>query len=328
MAHNIDTTLGRSAFVSARQDAWHSLGVTLPDTFTAEQAMEHGLLGGWNVRKVPVFADLGEGVRAPVPGRYAVVRNNPVAEDRIDVLGNVGEVYRVIQNEEHAALLNALVDESGAHFETAGAIDGGRRVFITMKLPGHMKVGGVDLVESYLAAVNSHDGKTPFTLMVTPVRVVCQNTLNLALRDAHQTFKLRHTKSASSVVLGEARKALDLTFDYLDDFQETADRLINETMSLMTFERLIVEAFGAPEDAAPSTITRTDRKLEEMSRLFADAHTHEGVRETKWAAVNAIAEWADHFAPTRGDARDTSRAINSVFDNALKTRALELVLAK
>ena len=186
MAHNLDTTNGQTAFVSARKDAWHHLGVTLPDAFTAEDAMEHGLLGGWNVRTQPLFAhvksedetDDSPASQIEIPNRYAVVRNNPVIVGHarvltsFDPLGVVGSAYHPIQNEAHAEFLNTLVDESGAHFETAGAIDGGRKVFITMKMPGHMKVGGVDQVDMYLAALNSHDGSLPFTIMVTPVRVV------------------------------------------------------------------------------------------------------------------------------------------------------------
>ena len=92
-----------------------------------------------------------------VPDQFATVRTNPVT-GRPDVLGVVGRGYTPIQNEEHAALLDALVDESGAHFETAGSLRGGRQVFLTMKLPTTMQIGGVDPVDLYLIAFNSHDG--------------------------------------------------------------------------------------------------------------------------------------------------------------------------
>src|SRR5699024_1637426 len=134
-----------------------------PGTSSGEDAMERGLLGGWNVRKtpltasVPVYGPVDEqaaadaemlGLDAPEPevlgheeipieNRFAVVRNNPVVPGQIDPLGVVGSQYAVIQNEAHAEFLNTLVEESGAHFETAGAIAGGRKVFLTMKLPEH-----------------------------------------------------------------------------------------------------------------------------------------------------------------------------------------------
>lgn len=328
MAHNIDVTNGQAAFLSAREDAWHGLGKTLDHSFTAEEAMEEGLLGGWDVRKVPLMAQVANDhrgtIRASVPGKHAVVRTNPVLGTP-DVLGVVGDTYQVIQNEEHAELLNALVDESGAHFETAGAIDGGRRVFITMKMPGHLKLGGVDQVENYLAAVNSHDGESAFCLMVTPVRVVCQNTLNLAFGRARSTFRVHHKGGARANLAAQAREALDLTFNYLEGFQAEATRLIETEMTLRTFEKIVLREWGAPEDAARATQTRADAKVAEMVRLFEEADTQENIRGTAWAGLNAITEWADHFSPVRGDDRTTQRHQKALLDPRMKNRALELV---
>lgn len=332
MAHNLDTTAGQTSFVSAREDAWHSLGTTLDHAFTAEEAMTHGLLGGWNTRKAPIVAkvalDLGAGESVTreleMPGRFAVVRDNPVTHAP-EVLGNVGAAYKVIQNEAHADLLNALVDESGAHFETAGAIDGGRKVFITMRLPGHIKVGGVDRVDNYIAAVNSHDGSSAFTLMVTPVRIVCQNTLNLAFQGAAHQFRVRHTSGADRVLVQQARDTLDMTFNYLDGFQAEAEQLINTTLTQARFEELIYKEFGASKDAPAATQTRTDNKLAEMVGLFAEAGTQDGIRDTAWAGLNAITEWADHFSHTRNDEAGTNRATKAVLDPAFKNRALALM---
>lgn len=327
MAHNLDTTNGQSSFVSAREDAWHGLGTTLPSGFTAEEAMEHGLLGGWNVRKTPIFTVLEDGSQLVVPERFAVVRDNPVEAGRVDVLGNVGDRYHVVQNEEHAAVLNALVDESGAHFETAGAIDGGRKVFLTMKLPGHMRVGGVDKVEHYIAAMNSHDGSTPFTILVTPVRIVCQNTLNVALRGAANQFRVRHTSGAGKGIVSQAREALDMTFNYIDDFQETAEKLINTELTAQQFNELMAREFGAPKDAALATVTRADNRLEELSKLFAQAGTQEGIRNTAWAGFNALTEYADHFSAARGSDPESTRHVRAVLDPSFKNKALDLMTA-
>lgn len=327
MAHNLDTTNGQTAFVSAREDAWHSLGTVLPDVFTAEDAMTHGLLGGWDVRKFPAFAvDPKTGLQIPMPGRNAVVRTNPVTKG-VDFLGDVGDSYHIIQNEEHAGLLNALVDESGAHFETAGAIDGGRRVFVTMKLPGHLKVGGVDPVDQYIAAINSHDGSLSFTMMVTPIRVVCQNTLNLAFGRASNVFRVRHTSGAQKQMVAQAREALNFTFNYLEGFQAEAEQLINTTLTQSAFEQLIEREFGAGADAAAATVTRSDRKIEKMAELFADANTQEGIRNTAWAGLNALTEWYDHFSPTRGEDRDAARATKALMDPSFKNKARDLMLA-
>lgn len=327
--HNLDMTDGLASFVSAHTDAWHMLGTTLDHNFTAEEAMKEGLLGGWNVRKWPSYAiDPDSGLLIAKPGRADIVRDNPVRAGAVDVFGEVGENYTIIQNEEHAGFLNALVDESGAHFDTAGALDGGRRVFITMKLPGHINVGGVDPIYNYLAAINSHDGSMAFTLMVTPIRIVCQNTLNIAFGNTSHMFRVRHTSGAEKAMTQQARKALDLTFKYLDGFQEEAEALINTTLTQSRFEEIVSAEFGPAEDAAPNTISRSKKKVEQLSELFADAATQDGIRETAWAGLNAITEWADYFAPTRGEDRDNSRAKKALLDPAFKNRARNLMMAE
>src|SRR5919206_826472 len=158
MAHELETYAdGSVGFVSAREHAWHRLGTVLPGTFDAAAAMSHAKLGGWQVRKehLQAVAMTSDGVSTlQVPGKYATVRTNPVT-GAPEVLGVVGESYTPIQNEEHCDLLDTLVDESGAHFETAGSLRGGRQVFLSMKLPETRTVGGVDPISTYLAALNS-----------------------------------------------------------------------------------------------------------------------------------------------------------------------------
>lgn len=328
MSHALDTTDGQTSFVSAHTDAWHQLGTTLDHSFTAEEAMKEGNLGGWNVRKVPMYIDVpGLPDRMPVQGRNAVIRDNPVEKKRIDILGDVGDSYNIIQNEQHAGLLNALVDESGAHFETAGAINGGRSVFLTMKLPGHINVGGVDPVENYLAAINTHDGSMSFTLMVTPVRIVCANTMNLAFRQNSHMFRIRHTSGAEASLHRQAREALDMTFSYLDGFQEQAEQLINTTMTQSRFESIIEREFFPGEDASPASVTRYQKKFDELAELFSDSFTQHGVRETAWAGLNSMTEWADHFSPTRGNDQENSRAQKALLDPSFKNRALQMMLS-
>lgn len=327
MSHELDITDGIASYVGAHKDAWHMLGETLDHEFTAEEAMENSHLGGWNVRKSPMYTVV-EGKQVPVPGRVATVRDNPIRKGQIDVLGDVGESYQIIQNEAHAEFLNTLVDESGAHFNTAGALYGGSQVFITMKLPGHINVGGVDPVENYLAMINSHDGSLSLTGMITPVRIVCANTLNLAYRQHSSIFRIRHTSGAEKILVQRAREALDITFDYLDEFQKDAEKLIQTSLTQKQFEEIIEAEFGAPEDAGAATVTRADKRVAEITELFADAQTQEGIRDTAWAGFNALTEWADHYSPTRGDDRDSRRAFNALFDPSFKQKALKLMLAQ
>lgn len=328
MAHGIETSGDKATFVTSKNNAWHQLGTTLPDSFTAEEAMEHGYLGGWNVRKRPTWTEGSDGSPLVIPERHAVVRDNPFTPGQEDVLGIVGDPYKIVQNEEHADFLNALVDESGAHFDSAGSLNGGRVVFITMKLPGHVHIGGVDPVENYLAAFNSHDGSMAFTTMVTPVRVVCANTMNMAFKNNSHLFRVRHTSGIGQHLVGQARQILDLSFRFIDGFQEQAEQLINTSLTQARFEDIVRDLVGPPKDAAPRTVTRSENKMEEIVELFADGMTHANLRNTAYAGLNAFTEWADHYAPVRGDDRENARAQKSLLTPGFKDKALTRMLAE
>lgn len=301
MAHELETFAdGTTAFVSAREDAWHSLGTVLDHNFTAEEAMTHAKLGGWNVRKKPLEIKFGNGQRMNMPGKFATVRTNPVTS-KPEPLGVVGEWYTPIQNEEHCELLNTLVDESGAHFETAGSLRDGREVFVTMELPNHMTVGGVDPVKTYIAALNSHDGSSAFRLLVTPVRIVCANTQAAALRGAKSTFAIRHTTSATQA-MAEAREALGLSFKYLETFQAEAEKMINETMREVDFvnkvRRLIpfkAERLGKAQGEIAKK--RYENKIVILRDLFTNGENNAGITGTRWGAYQAVTEWIDHLSP-------------------------------
>lgn len=330
MAHNLDINDGVASLVLAREDAWHSLGTTLPDAFDAESALTYGHLKDWNLRKTPLVAELPGDNSIIVPDKFAMVRDNPVVADQVDFLGIVGSRYSILQNEALIELLDTLVDESGAHFETAGAIDGGRRVFVSMKLPGHLKIGGIDPVTNYIAATTSHDGSTATSIMVTPVRIVCQNTLNLAFQKAQNVFRVRHLSGSQSKLIGEARQTLDMSFEYLDSFQEEANRMLNTELSDNEFSKIIRHAFGPAEDAPTPTVTRRENQLAEMEFLFTQADTQKDVRNTVWGGLNAITEWADHFSPVRpGESGDEVgvRSRKALFDPYLKNQALSAMSA-
>jgi phage/plasmid-like protein (TIGR03299 family) len=331
---------GSASFASARLHAWHRLGTVLPDRFDAAQAMNHAKLGGWRVRKEALQTTVltADGVSTlDVPEQFATVRTNPVT-GRPDVLGVVGRGYTPIQNEEHAALLDALVDESGAHFETAGSLRGGRQVFLTMKLPTTMQIGGVDPVDLYLVACNSHDGTSAFRLLVSPIRVVCANTQAIAIRRAQSSFSIRHTSGASGQI-EQARQALGLTFKYAETFQAQADAMIAQAMTDRQFRELIDAVWHVDDKADTSAKAGPSKRSQTIAAnrravlvdLWRSSPTAEAIRGTAWGAYQAITEYTDHFAPI-GEKRNpgaarAERAITSANVAAVKTRAFDLLAA-
>lgn len=335
MAHELDTTDGITSF-AAREDAWHRLGTTVGEAMNAEQALELAHLADWNVRKLPLTATepvvTHTGVtelQIEVPDRFATVRTNPI-NGRPETLGVVGNQYVPVQNEDNVELLNALVDQSGAHFETAGALRGGREVFVTMQMPDHIKVGGVDPVSLNLAALNSHDGSSAFRFLVTPVRIVCANTQSAALSAAKSSFSARHTRNIRQVVT-QAREALDLTFEYVEAFEAEAERMIQTEMTNREFENLVDTLWATPADDDESTKKASKQSLARkitLMDLFTDSYTNKEIRGTRWAGYQAVTEYVDHFAPVHakgGDNRDVRavRALSADAD-ALKRRAFRL----
>jgi phage/plasmid-like protein (TIGR03299 family) len=333
MAHEIETHGNRAAAVFARKDAWHKLGTTLTDVFTAEDAMRVGHLGGWNVRKTPLSTTeiTADGVTTlEVPGHFATVRTNPFT-GATEPLGVVGETYRPIQNEEHCEVLNQLVDDSGAIFDTAGSLRGGRQVFVSLKLPETMMVGGSDRVDVNIVALNSHDGTSAFRLLVTPVRVVCANTQAAALANHSASISIRHTASAKARVAA-ARDALGLTFRYVEAFQAEAEQLIAQTMTDAAFRAMTAELFPAPaRDSGPRVQNAHKDREYILNRLWADADTQANIRGTAWAGYQVIAEYVDHYAPVRTrqdkESARAARLLTTSEPTRLKARAWQLATA-
>ena len=310
MSHHIDKHGEQAAAIFARTDPWHRLGVTVAGrAFTAQEAMTLGRLGGWDVRKVPLTAHelTSDGVTAlDVPG-YATVRTNPFT-GHPQALGVVGGGYQPIQNEEHCEFLNHLADASGAVFDTAGSLRGGRQVFVTMTMPEHLLVGGTDRLDLNIAALNSHDGSSAFRLLLTPVRVVCANTQAAALRNHAATVSIRHTRGARSAVTA-ARDALGLTFAYAAEFQTQADQLIEQDLTDAAFADLVRATFPTPPRDSPGRARDlARRRWQTLSQLFHDADTQDGIRGTAWAGYQAVVEYVDHYAPVRTTTSDVATA--------------------
>lgn len=342
MAHELDSTNNVVSFANSRPDAWHRLGQSVNHTMTAREALEAAHLAGWNVRKMPLQVALepvvtADGVSTPaplsVPDHYATVRDNPIIPGRIDVLGVVGSKYEPLQNEASCDLLNALTDQGGAVFETAGALRGGRETFVTMKLPEAMTFDGVDgskdRTEFYLAALNSHDGTSAFRFLVTPVRIVCANTQSAAIREAKASFAIRHTGGAR-LAIAEAREALRLTWRYVKAFEDEAAELYARPMDIDQMRAFTDQLLAV--DAATTVATKNTRSQQSRAivKLWTSSPTVAPIANTRWAAYNAVTEYIDHYATVRGrgDAA-TTRALRAVTIGStaqtIKTQAFRML---
>ena len=200
---NYNEQTGNHSFFSVKEKAWHGLGQIVDQYPTSAEAIQYAGLD-YTVEKRPLFtnslenelSEIDTGIAASkitVPNFYATVRN-----DNNAVLGVVGKDYEVVQNVNAFEFFDAIVGGGdGILYETAGALGKGERIFITAKLPGYIRVGHQDMIEQYLMLTTSHDGFGSITAAFTPVRVVCQNTLNAAMRNHTNAIKIRHTASAN-----------------------------------------------------------------------------------------------------------------------------------
>lgn len=304
MAHELDITDSIASFASAREHAWHRMGQVLPGKMTTTEALEAAHLARWNVRKLPLYIPnegAGEQELVPIPDKYATVRTNPI-NGGTDYLGVVGTDFTPIQNEEHADLMDALVDESGAHIETAGALRGGRSTFLSMKLPEAMEFdgqNGKDRTDLYIAALNFHDGTGAFKFIVTPVRIVCANTQSAALSSAKASFSIRHTAGATRAV-AEAREALGLTWKYLEAFQQEAQKMINREIRERDARIVLRKVFHFEEAKTDRAKENKEGIVSNVIKLWSDAETNAAFRGSRWGLYNAVTEYFDHYIPIPG----------------------------
>ncbi|WP_316739163.1 DUF932 domain-containing protein [Pedobacter aquatilis] len=211
MAHNLNynSNTGKHSFFSVKEKAWHGLGTIVQDYPTSAEAMKFAGLD-YTVEKRPLFTfdgvqmqiekelqgegiDLNPQKDIAVPNYSATVRT-----DNDVVLGVVGKDYHVVQNVDAFSFFDSIVGGGdGIQYETAGALGKGERIFITAKLPDYIRVGKADLIEQYLFLTTSHDGFGSITAAFTPVRIVCNNTLNAAMKTARNAIRIRHSSGAS-----------------------------------------------------------------------------------------------------------------------------------
>ena len=283
---------------SVRETPWHGLGTVFdrPPLTTAEAIGASGL--GWEVVKEPIAVDRGPDALPrceELPGYYATVR-----QDTRETLGIVGERYRIVQNHEAFSFVDELLGSS-LNFETAGSLHGGRRVWVLATLPRHVDIGG-DQINPYVLLMNSHDGSTAVIAATTPVRVVCQNTLNWGLRSAHQKFSIRHTEAVTQRV-HEARKVLELSIDYYKQFKVLGDRLASELCTERQLRQVLDKLYpnGTRDVASDRTRRSRQQTKEQISELFRTGATQGNAPGSKWSAVNAIIEYGDWLRPMRAD---------------------------
>ena len=329
MAHELESD---KSFASFREPAWHGLGTVFNEEVSTRKMLELANLQDWNVRLEEVA--IPDGFASDKTYNY-VTRTNPFDRSQNDILGVVGERYRILQNEELFDFGDALLD-GGGRWETAGSIKGGRQVFGSLALERETVLdpnGVSDKVNTYLLVNTSHDGSIAIQASVTPVRVVCANTLNLALgsgvgrnRNIKQSFKIRHTQTASGKIQA-AREALGLANVYMDEFDKMAQAMIEQTVTNDQFIKMIELAYPKPEENKKGAEAKWQNKTDLLEYIYTGPY-NDTIAGTAWGALNALTERMDWHRQGRKGSNEAVLAGASGFDpmvNAEKNRLLGVV---
>jgi phage/plasmid-like protein (TIGR03299 family) len=331
MAHNLEVENGEVAFALRGAPAWHNLAnriFTQDEEVTTATMLEEAKLANWNVRLSPITNHIDESWN-DVSDSSLVVRTNPF-NGGTDVLATVGKRYKPVQNEELFAFADAIHDANAdCRWESAGSLKKGRVVFGTVDIPRTMVLdpqGANDETKLYLIVWTSHDGSVAVQAAVTPVRVVCQNTLNLAMKSAKQSFKIRHTQSVEGRIQ-VARETLGLALGYFDEFEKEAQSLFAQSITDAEFSKLIQTIYPKPEKDAKGAIKKWENKVVLLDDLYHNSPTNATIKGTKWGAFNAITERLDYYRSGRGNS-ESLMAGASGFDPILtaeKNKILKLV---
>jgi len=288
MAHNLETNGSEVAFALRGAPAWHNLANRIfnQDEDVTTQTMLEEAKLSNWNVRLSPITDHISSEWNDVSESHLVLRDNPF-NGETDVLATVGKRYKVVQNEELFA-------------------------FAETKL--------------YLIVWTSHDGSVAVQAAITPVRVVCQNTLNLAMRNAKQSFKIRHTQSVEGRIQ-VARETLGLALGYFDEFEKEAQELFNQEITDVEFSKLIRSIYPKPDVDNKSTIKRWENKVVLIDDLYHNSPTNANIKGTKWGAFNALTERLDYFRSGRGNS-ETLMAGASGFDPILtaeKNKILKMV---
>lgn len=298
-----------------RNVPWHGLGTRVMEAPASSEALKLAGLD-WKVLQEPVYTENGELIR----GYKANVRDT----DR-KVLGVVTDRYKVVQNQDAFAFTDALLGQ-GVRYETAGSLMGGKKVWLLAHMPREYIISG-ERISPYLVFSNTHDGSGVVKVAVTPIRVVCSNTLNLALASAKRSWSMVHTGDIKSK-LGEAKKTLFLADAYMESLGKEFEVLQRQEMTEKKVREYISQLLPADENATDQQKKNMERLREDLTARYFDAPDLKGLGNNAYRFINAVSDFATHAEPLRKTANyKESLFARTVDGNPLIDRAYQMVQA-
>lgn len=298
-----------------RETPWHGLGTRVTKELSSQEALIAAGLN-WNVVQKKIYTEEGR----PVSGFYANVRDSDGK-----VLGVVTNRYRIVQNREAFAFTDELLGK-GVKYETAGSLREGRKIWILARLPKAYRLAE-DKVMPYLVFSNSHDGSGAIKVAMTPIRVVCNNTLNLALQRADRIWSANHTGNMESK-LEDARMTLFMAENYMYELTKEAGRLSRKMVSDAEAEEYIKFLLPIATDATETTERNVKKLREDLRKRYYFAPDLKEVGKNGYRFINAVSDFATHAKPLRETANYKENLfLKTMEGNPLIDKAYQLLAA-
>ena len=308
MSANVETMM------YVREKPWHGLGTMVAEAPTSSDALRFAGLE-WSVRQEPVYNSRG----GAISGYRANIRSTDDS-----VLGIVGDRYKVVQNADAFKFTDDLI-HGDVRYETAGSLRGGKQIWLLAKMPEQEIVG--DAVEPYLCFTNSHDGSGGVKVCMTPIRVVCNNTLNLALGSAKRIWSMRHTENIHGR-LEEARDCLLHADEYMGSLADYADRAANKTLQEDEIREILDELFPVTDKSSDREKASAKKCKDEFMVCYYMPDIAK-FRGTAWGAINAVSDMVTHSKPRRNTKNYAENNWGRIMDgHALMDKAVRLCMTK
>ena len=296
-----------------RETPWHGLGTKVMSALDSEEALIAAGLN-WNVIQESIYTTENK----PIKGYKANVRDS----DR-KVLGVVTDRYKVVQNHEAFSFTDELLGQ-GVRYETAGSLQDGKKVWLLAHMPHEYIISG-ERISPYLLFSNTHDGSGAIKVALTPIRVVCNNTLNLALRTAERSWSMIHTGDIKSK-MKEASDTLFKAERYMDKLGKEFEQLRMHKLTDQEVMDYIEILLPVEDGSTPQQIRNMKRLQEDMKSRYFDAPDLKDIGKNAYRFINAASDFATHAKPLRQTAKYKENLFSKTVDgNPLIDRAYQLV---
>lgn len=322
------------------RSAWTRGGTAVNATSASQAAQQAGL--DWAVQLADIQAYVSNPVSNletvtdyyPVPKKQAVLKLGK--DNTNEVIGVVGDKYKIVQNMEVFSALDGLVDSGEARYSAAGEYNNGANIWMIMELPTGVQVAN-DPHAAYLLVQSSHDGSCAVRIRPIIERLFCANQINRLItgkKTNDYTYVMKHTTN-SVLSVSDIRNITNLTYTAVQEYEQVANNLISREISNQQARNIFQKVWALPstvEDAPYSLLTKGERRQQSIAyaardkawQIYSESETQENIRGTAFGAWQAVVEYADHYA-AGGDLRRAAATISGRNDT-VKNKALGLVL--